>query len=81
MQQNSSDKDYQDFLVILGKNIRKFRKKKKLSQEQLAFGFNSARNYIGCIERAEKTLSLKTLYKIAKILDVRVEDLLKDTMV
>ncbi len=72
--------EYQDFFQKLGKNIREARNAKKLSQEKLAFNIDSARNYIGCIERAEKSLSLKTLYKIAKTLDVTVEYLLKDTM-
>ena len=51
-----------------------------MCQEQLAFNIDSARNYIGCIERAEKVASLKTLFKIAKVLNTTVEDLLKNTM-
>lgn len=80
MYQPFNEEEYQKFLKLLGQNIKHIREERKLSQEKLAFGFNSARNYIGCIERAEKNLSLKTLYKIAKILDVKVEDLLKNTM-
>ena len=53
------------------------RKKLHLSQEQLAFKLNSARNYIGCIERAEKTPSLDFLFSIAEILECRVIDLFK----
>jgi len=71
---------FQEFLTVLGQNIKKERKKSNLSQEMLAFEIDSARNYIGCIERAEKTLSLKTLYKISKFLDIPIEQLLKDTM-
>lgn len=74
------DKEYQDFLLKLGNNIRRKRTANNLSQESLAFSIDSARNFIGCIERAEKSLSLKTLYKIAKALDISVEELLKDTM-
>ena len=40
-------------LKKLGDNIRKLRQAKK-SQEELAFKINSARNFVGCIERAEK---------------------------
>lgn len=80
MQEFFNEKEFQDFLVMLGQNIRKSRKRAKLSQEKLAFNFESARNYIGCIERAEKTPSIKTLFKIAKMLDVSVEDLFKNTM-
>ena len=74
------EEEYQHFIELLGNNIRNARKANKFSQESLAFNIDSARNYIGCIERAEKNLSLKTLFKIAKILGVTVEDLLKDTM-
>ncbi len=80
MQEFFNEKEFQDFLILLGQNIRKSRKRAKLSQEKLAFNFESARNYIGCIERAEKTPSIKTLFKIAKMLDVSVEDLFKNTM-
>lgn len=72
--------EYKDFFQKLGQNIREARNANGLSQEKLAFSIDSARNYIGCIERAEKSLSLKTLYKIAKTLNVTVEYLLKDTM-
>lgn len=72
--------DYEYFLKNLGNNIRKFRKDKKLSQEVLAFNIDSARNYIGCIERAEKVVSLNILYKIAKVLDVKIEELFINTI-
>lgn len=74
------DNEYNNFLIVLGQNIKTKRNVNGLSQEKLAFSVDTARNYIGCIECAEKNLSLKTLYKIAKALDVKVEDLLKGTM-
>lgn len=77
---NQNIDEYQLFLKNVGKNIREQRNAISLSQEKLAFSIDSARNYIGCIERAEKTLSLKTLFKIAKVFNITVEDLLKDTM-
>ena len=39
---------------LLGENIRARRQNMKISQEELAFRVSSARNYIGCVERAEK---------------------------
>ena len=59
----------------LGNNIRIARKKKNLSQESLAFDINSTRNYIGCIERAEKFPSLAFIFDIANALDIPVKDL------
>lgn len=61
---------------ILGDNIRKFRKQKALSQEELAFRILSSRNYIGCIERAEKLPSLNTIFDIADELQIDAKDLL-----
>ena len=61
---------------ILGHNIRNIRKKQGLSQEELAFRISSARNYIGCIERAEKLPSLNTVFDIADVLKVNIKELL-----
>lgn len=44
-------------------------------QEELAFKINSARNFIGCIERGEKAPTVYVLYKIAAVLDVSVDKL------
>lgn len=62
----------------IGKNIRKIRKARGLSQEELAFGIQSARNYIGCIERAEKFPSFLTIYKIAKALKCGVAEIISN---
>lgn len=71
----------EDFLFIfkhIGENIRSTRDAQNLSQEELAFRIRSARNYVGCIERAEKFPSIIMLYKIAKALNVKLSDLIKD---
>ena len=59
----------------VGKQIRKYRKKRGLTQEQLAFNANLHRAYIGHIERGEKNIGLKNLEKIAKTLQIKVKDL------
>ncbi len=64
------------FLRNIGNNIRVARKAKNLSQEELAFKINSARNFIGCIERGEKAPTVYVLYKIAAVLDVPIDNLL-----
>ncbi len=63
---------------ILGINIRTRRQNQNLSQEELAFRINSARNYIGCIERGEKYPSLAVIFDVAKALNCKTEDLFKD---
>lgn len=67
-----------DLLKNLGSNIRKFRAIQGLSQEELAFKIDSARNFIGCIERAEKSPTIFTLYRIARALNISLSELVKD---
>lgn len=64
-------------LEKLGMNIRRLRQERNMSQEELAFNVNSARNFIGCIERAEKSSSIITLCRIAKAFNVSIEELVK----
>ncbi len=60
---------------LIGNNIRNRRKKMKFSQEELAFRIDSARNYIGCIERGEKIPSVTILLDIANVLHCDIKDL------
>ncbi len=57
-----------NYLIELGNQIREERKKKGLSQEQLAFDAGVDRSYIGGIERGERNVSFLTLVKIADCL-------------
>ena len=61
----------------VGSNIRKYRKEKGWSQEQLAFEANLHRAYIGQIERGETNIGLKNLEKIADTLKANISKLLK----
>ena len=58
---------------LLGENIRARRQKMKISQEELAF--RVSRNYIGCIERAEKIPSITIILDIAGALGCTIIDL------
>lgn len=64
-----------DLYKTLGKNIRAERTKAGFTQEQLAEKADLARNYIGNVERAEHKITLETLARIAKALNLRVHDL------
>jgi len=70
-------KKHKDSYKTIGSNIRLQRKKLKLSQEELAFRVNSARNYIGCIERGEKIPSIAILLDIAAALSSTLEDIVR----
>ncbi|MBR3604593.1 MAG: helix-turn-helix transcriptional regulator [Candidatus Gastranaerophilales bacterium] len=59
--------------IILGQNIRQIRELNKMSQEELGFRIKSARNYIGCIERGEKSPSLDIIFDIAEALNVEAK--------
>jgi len=62
-------------LIAFGENVRKIRKEKDISQEELSFRADLHRTYIGMIERAEKNLTLTNIEKIAKALDVDIKQL------
>ena len=61
----------------VGLNIKKYRENKNWSQEQLAFEADLHRAYIGQIERGEKNIGLINLEKIAKALNIEINDLFK----
>ena len=65
-------------LIALGREIRRHRKAKGLSQEELADLCDLNRNYIGFIERAERSASLATLFKISRALGLHPSELLRD---
>ena len=63
---------------VLGENIRTARKSAGFSQEKLAEKADLHPNYIGEVERAEKTISVDALVRIAKGLKVPVVNLVRD---
>lgn len=67
-------------LDTIGKNIRKFREIKKLRQEDLAEKTDLTTNYIGMIERGEKTPSLETFINILNSLGVSADMVLSDVL-
>ncbi len=62
--------------IRIGKNVKRLREKKGITQEKLAFEANLNRAYIGYIERGERNPSTDTLAKLAKALKVSLKDLL-----
>ena len=62
-------------LKNLGQNIKRLRLAQNISQEELAFRINSARNFVGCIERAEKSPTIVTLSRISQALNVKLAEL------
>lgn len=62
-------------LTQFGKRVKLLRLEKGLSQEELAFRCGFYRTYIGMVERAERSITLCNVFKIAKGLNVSVKDL------
>jgi transcriptional regulator with XRE-family HTH domain len=62
-------------LLLVGRQIRKLREAKEISQEEFASLANLDRAYYGGIERGERNLATLNLIKIAAALDVEVGDL------
>lgn len=62
--------------TILAENIKAFRKKRKISQEELALICGLHRTYIGSVERGERNATLSTLEALAEALDTNIPKLL-----
>jgi DNA-binding XRE family transcriptional regulator len=60
---------------VLGKKVQKYRKKTDLSQEEVGHRVGISRAYMGYIEQGRNVPSLEVLQKIAKVLKVKLSDL------
>ena len=65
-------------IKLVGKNVRKYRKLRNLSQEKLSELVDVTTDYISLIELGKRVPSLKRLYKIAEILHVEPYKFLKE---
>lgn len=67
------DKGYNDLLGAIAANIRKFRKKKGLTQEDMVdHGFNY--RYYQKLESGHYSFNLYTLHRLSKVLGNPVKD-------
>lgn len=62
--------------VIVGANLRRFRNKLSVSQDEFADMAGLHRTYIGAVERGERNITLGTLQRIATALNLEPTDLL-----
>ena len=63
-------------VIAFCERVRKLRKEKGISQEELSFRADLHRTYIGMIERGEKNITIVNIEKIAKALEVFIEKLI-----
>jgi transcriptional regulator with XRE-family HTH domain len=64
-----------DVLIEFGKRVRELRIHNSWSQEELAFKSGFHRTYIGMIERGERNISLKNIYRLADTYSIDVKEL------
>jgi transcriptional regulator with XRE-family HTH domain len=62
-----------------GESLRQIRKERGISQESLSFDSSLDRTYVSLIERGLKSPTIRTLFAVAKVLEVRPSDLLRQT--
>jgi transcriptional regulator with XRE-family HTH domain len=68
----------QDWRAKFGKNVRRIRQQRGLTQEQLAFEAEIDLTYVGGIERGKRNPSLLVMARIADALSVSLPKLLAD---
>lgn len=61
--------------ILIGKNVKYYRYKEKLTQEKLAEKIKSCVNYIGRLERGQHNPSVEKLEKIATALNIEPYEL------
>jgi transcriptional regulator with XRE-family HTH domain len=68
----------QDWRAILGRNVRRLRQQKGLTQEELAFEAEIDLTYMGGIERGKRNPSLLVMARISNALSVPLPKLLAE---
>ncbi|TXG83940.1 MAG: XRE family transcriptional regulator [Sphingomonadales bacterium] len=66
-----------DWRAIVGKNVRRFRQRADMTQEQLAFAAEIDLTYVGGIERGKRNPSVLVLVRIATALGTEPAELLR----
>lgn len=77
---NSSDEEIKNFYKKISTNIKQFRKMRQISQLDLALeiGIKSVAFYSNCENnRYNKHFNLEHIYKIAKALNLKINDLIE----
>ncbi len=67
-----------DLQKLFGRNLRRYRQTKGMSQEDFAEFLGMHRTYFGAIERGSKNLTLRSMERIGAKIDVDPRVLLSD---
>lgn len=66
-----------DWRGIVGMNVRRYRQRAQMTQEQLAFAAEIDLTYVGGIERGKRNPSVLVLVRVATALGTEPAELLK----
>lgn len=69
-----------DWEQVVGRNVRRWRKARKLTQEQLASEADLDLRYLGGVERGEHNPSVAVLGKLAAVLNVHPSKFFDETV-
>jgi transcriptional regulator with XRE-family HTH domain len=72
------DPAMQDWCAVVGRNVRKIRQQRRMTQEKLAFEAEIDLTYVGGIERGKRNPSLLVMARVADALSVPLTKLLAD---
>ena len=65
-----------DVVQLLGENVRRYRKLKGMTQEQLALESEMERSYVSDLERGTRNPSVRALGRLAEALEIEPHCLL-----
>lgn len=66
-----------DMRILVGRNVKRFRQRKGLTQEQFAEVSGFSQQYISSLERGRRNPTVVTLYELATALDVSHMELVR----
>ena len=69
-----------DLQRALGRNLRRYRQARGLSQETFADLVGVHRTYMGGLERGERNLTLRSVERLAAVIEVDPLELLRDQL-
>lgn len=67
-----------ELLLKIGQNVRYYRLRQNMSQEELAFCSGLNMNSISTLERGINNIKIKNLYKIASALNIKLKDVIEN---
>lgn len=70
-----------DLVVLLGENVRRYRKLKGMTQEQLALEAEMERSYVSDLERGTRNPSVRAIGRLAEALQIEPQLLLSSRSV